>query len=135
MESATSLAPFLSTLNEIRRSQLALQHDKTLRFHRADNERVIAYSKTVPGAVDPSDGLAAAPVLVIVNLDDKFRQSSWLDLDLALLGLADVAAYDVNDLLTGARYRWEGGHNFVMLDPDVTPAHIFRIEPAAAATS
>ncbi len=134
IDSAASLAPFLSTLNEIRHSQLALQYDRTLRFHHTDNDAVMAYSKTVPERCEPAEGLSAAPVLVIANLDDKYRQSAWVDLDLGAIGIADGASYDVNDLLTGARYTWSGPHNFVMLDPDVTPAHIFRIEASPGGT-
>jgi starch synthase (maltosyl-transferring) len=127
LDATNSLAPFLSTLNTIRHEQVALQFNRTLWFHHTDNDAIMAYSKTAPGAVD---GLPGAPILVIANLDDKYRQSAWVDLDLGALGLTDGAAYDVNDLLTGARYTWSGPHNFVMLDPDVTPAHIFRVEPS-----
>ena len=31
------------------------------------------------------------------------------------------------DLLTDARYLWRGRHNYVELDPNVCPAHIFRV--------
>jgi starch synthase (maltosyl-transferring) len=133
LDATNSLAPFLATLNAVRHEQRALQYDRTLRFHRTDNDAVMAYSKTVPGPAAP--GMSEAPILVIVNLDDKYRQSAWVDLDLSALGVVDGAAYDVNDLLTGARYTWNGSHNFVMLDPDVTPAHIFRIESSIGVTS
>ncbi|HEX3705101.1 MAG TPA: alpha-1,4-glucan--maltose-1-phosphate maltosyltransferase [Mycobacteriales bacterium] len=134
LDAVGSLAPFLATLNELRHQQRALQHDRTLRFHQADNDAVMAYSKTVPDRAEPLEGLSGAPILVVVNLDDRFRQSTWIELDLAALGVADGTEYDVNDLLTGARYRWTGPRNFVILDPDVTPAHIFRVEPALGAT-
>ncbi|HEX3900806.1 MAG TPA: alpha-1,4-glucan--maltose-1-phosphate maltosyltransferase [Mycobacteriales bacterium] len=130
LDAPTSLAPFLSTLNRIRHEQLALQHDRTLQFHATDSDLLIAYSKTTPAGLEAAGTLAGAPVLVIVNLDDRYRQSAWVDLDLAALGIADGAAYDVHDLLTGSRYRWNGHRSFVILDPNVTPAHIFRIEPA-----
>jgi starch synthase (maltosyl-transferring) len=71
----------------------------------------------------------------VVNLDDRNRQSSWIDLDLSALGIADGAAYRVEDLLTGAKYEWSGPHNFVILDPDVTPAHLFRVTPAPGTTA
>ena len=38
---------------------------------------------------------------------------------------ADV--YQVHDLLTDARYLWRGGRNYVELNPQVQPAHIFRV--------
>jgi starch synthase (maltosyl-transferring) len=133
LDAPTSLAPFLSTLNRIRHEQVALQHNRTLRFHPTDSEHLIAYSKTVPSGSALAGTLADAPIVVIVNLDDRYRQSAWVELDLAALGIADGAAYDVHDLLTGSRYTWNGPRSFVILDPNVTPAHIFRIEPAAAA--
>ena len=35
--------------------------------------------------------------------------------------------YQVHDLLTDARYTWRGSRNYVELDPDTQPAHIFRL--------
>ena len=133
LDASNSLAPFLSALNTIRHEQLALQYDRTLRFHHTDSDAVMAYSKTVPGP--PGAGPSRAPLLVVTNLDDKYRQSAWLAVELGALGLMEDATYDVNDLLTGARYTWNGPRNFVILDPDVTPAHIFRIEPPQAVTA
>jgi len=33
----------------------------------------------------------------------------------------------MHDLLTGARYLWTGSRNFVRLDPNGAPAHVFRL--------
>ena len=33
----------------------------------------------------------------------------------------------MHDLLTGARYLWQGARNFVQLDPARAPAHVFRV--------
>jgi starch synthase (maltosyl-transferring) len=33
----------------------------------------------------------------------------------------------MHDLLTGARYLWNGRRNFVSLDPARVPAHVFRV--------
>ena len=35
--------------------------------------------------------------------------------------------YQVEDLLSGAAYLWEGSRNYVELDPEVCPAHVFRV--------
>ena len=35
--------------------------------------------------------------------------------------------YQVHDLIGDARYLWHGESNFVQLDPQTTPAHIFRV--------
>jgi len=33
----------------------------------------------------------------------------------------------MHDLLTGARFLWQGARNFVRLDPQRVPAHVFRL--------
>jgi starch synthase (maltosyl-transferring) len=40
----------------------------------------------------------------------------------------------VHDLLSDARYTWQGGRNFVQLDPNVVPAHVFRLRRRAGAS-
>jgi len=128
LDEPRSIAPFISKVNAIRHQQIALQHDRTLTFHHADNEALMVYSKTAPPSNKLHDGPAAAPILVVANLDDRYAQSGWIDLDLSALGLDSSRGYAVHDLLADVRYRWEGPHNFVLLDPEVTPGHIFRIE-------
>jgi starch synthase (maltosyl-transferring) len=48
-------------------------------------------------------------------------------LDLQALGLESSPAFQVHDLLTGARYLWEGSLNYVELGPSGAPAHILRV--------
>jgi starch synthase (maltosyl-transferring) len=43
------------------------------------------------------------------------------------LGVDQKKPYQVHDLLTGARYLWTGSRNYVEIDPQVVPAHIFRL--------
>jgi len=35
--------------------------------------------------------------------------------------------YQMHDLLTGARFLWKGPRNYVELNPQYAPAHIFRL--------
>jgi starch synthase (maltosyl-transferring) len=114
-----SLAAFIARINRIRRENAPLQSDRGLRFHPIDNESLIAYSKT------SADG--AESVLVVVNLDPSHAQAGWLDLDLAALGLPGERTFQAHDLLSGARFLWQGPRNFVALDPQTMPAHVFRI--------
>ncbi|HWB67403.1 MAG TPA: alpha-1,4-glucan--maltose-1-phosphate maltosyltransferase [Mycobacteriales bacterium] len=131
LDAADSLAPLLERLNRIRRDHAALQHDRTLTFHRIDNDQLIAYSKSVPAGVEDIGTADGAPVLVVVNLDPAYQQSGWVELDLAALGVDGERGYVVHDLLNGGCYRWEGSRNFVMLDPEVTPGHVFQVQPAS----
>ena len=60
-------------------------------------------------------------------LDAHYRQSGWLQLDLGALGMEQNATFQVHDLMSDARYLWQGARAFVELDPKVMPAHIFRV--------
>lgn len=119
-ERPDSLAPFIAALNRIRRANPALQRDDSLAFLPIDNEQIIAYAKATP---DLSNVIVCA-----VNLDPHHVQSGWLALDPAAFGLADGQPYQMHDLLTGARYLWHGARNFVSLDPQRCPVHVFRLQ-------
>ncbi len=114
-----SLAPVIARVNRIRREHPALQSMGNLWFHHIDNDMLLVFSKTAPDLADA--------ILVVVNLDPTWTQSGWVDLSLPRLGLAPTELYQVQDLLTDARYVWQGAHNYVELDPAVLPAHVFRI--------
>jgi len=142
LERPDSLAEFVARVNRIRRENPALHRDATLRFHHVDNPQLLCYSKTflVEEPRYYGAGPAHAPrdpntVLVVVNLDHRFVQSGWLQLDLGRLGLDPGQPFVVHDLLTDAHYRWADNPHYVQLDPDVVPAHIFRVhrpdDPAA----
>ncbi len=115
-----SLAPLMARLNAARRAHPALQRNDTLRFHATDNDQLIAYSKT--------SGDDA--VLVVVNLDPRYPQSGWVQL--GQFGGGSGEPIEVHDLLTDARYRWEGTQSFVILDPAAMPAHVLAIERETA---
>ena len=112
-----SLADLIARLNGARRENRALQSDWSLHFHRIDNEAMLCYSKTWGDNV----------VLVLINLDPHHVQAGWTALDLDVLGLDDAQPYQMHEVLSGARYLWQGARNFVQLDPHRAPAHVFRL--------
>jgi starch synthase (maltosyl-transferring) len=114
-----SLKDLIARVNQIRRNNPALQSDRHLQFHPIDNEQLLCYSKHT------SDGANA--VLVVVNLDPHHSHAGWMELSFDDLGLDPRQPYQVHDLLSGARYLWQGARNYVELNPQVMPAHIFRI--------
>ena len=116
---ADSLRPFVAAVNRIRRENPALRTDWRLRFFDTDNDQLIAYCKT-------TEDLENA-VVCIVNLDPHHAHSGWVTLDLDMLGIDAGSQYQMHDLLTGARYRWTGPRNFVKIDPQRVPAHVFRV--------
>jgi len=114
-----SLRSLISRVNQIRRENPAFRANHNLRFHDVDNEQIIAYSKS------SADGLNE--VLVVVNLDPHHKQSGFITLPLEELGLDPRQPYQAHDLLTDARYLWHGARNYVELNPQTVPAHIFVI--------
>jgi starch synthase (maltosyl-transferring) len=113
------LGGFIARVNAARRENEALRFDWRLRFHYVDNDQLICYSKTT---ADRSNAM-----LMVVNLDPRQRQSGWTGLDLAELGVDPAETFQAHDLLTGARYLWHGSRNYVELDPQICPAHLFRL--------
>jgi starch synthase (maltosyl-transferring) len=125
-KSRDSLSEFIGHLNRIRREHVALQFNDTLTFQRVDNDQLIAYAKT-RGKAPESD-----VVVAVVNLDHYYPQSGFVELDLSSLGVDVQRPYVMHDLLTDARYTWEGSHNFVRLDPADVPCHVFSLEQPPA---
>jgi hypothetical protein len=110
---------FLRELNRARRENPALQLYENLRFHHADHDGVLVFSKATPDFRNR--------ILVIININPHGAASSMVHLDLGALGLAPDALYRVEDLLHGTTYEWRGAHNYVSLDPRATFMHLFRV--------
>jgi starch synthase (maltosyl-transferring) len=119
LERADSLRAYIAAFNRIRRENPALQADTSLRFLPTDNDQLIAYAKQTP------DG--ANQIVCVVNLSPHHTHGGWVELDLAALGIEPGHPYQMHDLLSGARYAWNGPRNFVQLDPQRSPAHVFRV--------
>ena len=119
LDAPHSLRPLIARVNRIRRGNVALQSNGSLRFHPVDNDQLICYSKR------SNDG--ANTIIVVVNLDPHHTQAGMVDLRLGQLGLDAEQTYQVHDLLSDARYTWSGARNYVELDPRVVPAHVFRV--------
>jgi starch synthase (maltosyl-transferring) len=117
--SPDSLSGFIGRINQIRRENTALQFGDSLQFHQIDNDRLLAYSKRRP------DGSNA--ILTVVNLDPHHVQSGWLEVPLQDFDLSPNDGWQVHDLISDARYLWYGATNFVSLNPQACPAHLFRI--------
>jgi starch synthase (maltosyl-transferring) len=66
-------------------------------------------------------------IIVVVNLDPTRPQSSYVQIPMKDFGPTDSEVFQVHDLLTDMRYLWRGDQNYVELDPQVQPAHIFRV--------
>jgi starch synthase (maltosyl-transferring) len=118
LDAPDSLREMITLVNEIRHENLALQSDRGLRFHTTENENLIAYTKSTTDLADV--------VLTVVNLDPHHTQAGMVTLPLKDLGLETDKSYQAHELLSGARYMWNGTRNYVEINPHAAPAQIFR---------
>jgi starch synthase (maltosyl-transferring) len=132
---ADNIREYITRINRIRRENPALQHDRSLRFHGADNDRIMVYSKWSHGDGSPytyryleeRPGDDGNLILVVVNLDPKHTQASMIHLPLDEWGIQPGDSFEVHDLISNARYVWRDWSNYVELNPHAFPAHIFRL--------
>lgn len=114
-----NIKDFITRLNRIRKDNRALHELRNLRFHTAENDHVLFFSKVT----EARDNL----ILVVVTLDFWQPRNAVLHVPLELLGCTSDETYQVHDLLTDERYLWSGSRNYVELDPHTKPAHVFRV--------
>jgi starch synthase (maltosyl-transferring) len=114
-----NIKDWITRLNEIRRTNRSLRFYDNLRFYDADNEAIICYAKMTAAR----DNI----ILVVINLDPHRKQHSFIDVPIDQFGSMEGDTYQVHDLLSEARYIWHGRRNYIELDPEIQPAHIFRI--------
>ena len=114
-----NIKEYVTKLNFIRKENRAFHEYANLRFHDAENDNVLFYSKTTPA----KDSL----ILCAVTVDIHHAQTAFVYVPLDDFGIGHHETYQVEDLLTGERFLWTGARNFVSLNPHTRPAHIFRV--------
>ena len=114
-----SLAPYITKLNRVRREHPALQLYDDVTFHQTDDDQLLVYSKATADR--------SSCVIVCVNLDPHAPHWSWVELDVAALGVSEDEEYDVVDQLTGEKWSWKGARAWIRLDPAIEPCHLFAI--------
>ena len=114
-----NIKDWIARINQIRKQNRALQIFTNLRFYPADNAAILFYGKMTPAR----DNI----ILVVVNLDPFRKQNSFIHVPIEEFGQMESDEYQVHDLLSDARYTWRGRQNYVELDPEIQPAHIFLV--------
>ncbi|MGA7147358.1 MAG: maltotransferase domain-containing protein [Microbacterium sp.] len=125
VERGDSLAPFLTRLNEIRRSHPALGQLRNLSIHWSDDDAILVYVKHLDAALSPTG--RSDTIIVVVNTDPHSVRQTMVHLDTRVWGVEPGDPYDVEDLVTGAQWTWSD-HNFVMLDAFTEPVHILHVK-------
>jgi len=114
------IRPVVERINRIRRTNPSLQSTRNIELYPIDNEALLCYGKTTEDRSNMT--------IVVVNLDPHHRQSGWVRLPLARLGIDARTPFLAHDLLTDDKYIWQGELNYVELDPQVMPGHILRVQ-------
>src|SRR5579864_385945 len=114
-----NIKEWITRLNQIRHENRALHFYDNLRFYRADNDAILFYGKMTAAR----DNI----ILVVVNLDPHRKQHSYVYVPVDEFGSMEGDVFQVHDLLSDSRYIWHGRRNYVELDPEVQPAHVFRV--------
>lgn len=115
-----NIRDFITRLNRVRRDNPALHDFLNLRFHPAHDDAVVFYSKKTSNL----DNI----VWVAVNLDPYGVREADIELPLHDLHLDGHASVEVEDLLSGARFQWQGQRQRIRLPPE-GPCAVWRITP------
>ncbi len=110
----------ITRLNQIRRSNAALQTHLGVEFLPASNDQVLYFLKKAP------DGNA---ILAAISLDPFNTQGADIELPLSQFGLPDDADLAAEDLMREHKFVWHGKNQFVALNPQEQPFCIWRIQP------
>jgi starch synthase (maltosyl-transferring) len=108
------MLPFVERFNAIRRAHPALQQLTNLRFLDTENEALVAFAKRHGDDT----------VIAIVNVDPHHAQEG---VTIVPYELGLPPAFAVTDLLSGERFDWQLGRNYVRLDPRFRVAHLFTV--------
>jgi starch synthase (maltosyl-transferring) len=107
------LLPLVQRLNEVRRVNPALQRLDNITFIDTANDALLGYVKRTDSST----------IITVVNIDPHWSQEGVAVLP-ADLGLPP--SVPVFDLLSGDRFDWRLGRNYVRLDPG--KSHVLRVE-------
>ncbi len=118
-EAGESLAPYITTLNKVRRELAPLQDLRSLRFHHTDDPAIIAYSKRVGTEI----------TLVACTLDPQNVHETTVWWDMPALGMDWSDRFIAHDHVTGQTFTW-GQATYVRFDPDFTVGHIVEVRPS-----
>lgn len=114
------LTEMITKVNQVRKENPALQTTWNIHFTRTDNDHLMSYVKYN----DDKSNI----VWCIASFDVEYKQSGFIEVPKALLGIERNVNLKVTDLLTGEVFHWFNEWNYVELNPDKYPAHVLLVE-------
>ncbi len=112
-----NIKPEIARINAIRRDNPALHDWRNCRFHQADDDAVIFFSKNKGNNT----------ILVAVNLDPFEVKETTLRFPIGDFGLTEGETFECEELLSGQKHLWRGDAHSVRLDPHTNPAAVYRV--------
>jgi starch synthase (maltosyl-transferring) len=113
----TTLAPFITQLNDIRRAHPALQQLRDVTFHRTDSDAMVCFSKRSGDDI----------VIVIVTVDPAIPREGGVHFTMPALGLDWQDSFTARDELSGETMTLQE-HNSFALDPHGRCGHILTVK-------
>jgi starch synthase (maltosyl-transferring) len=117
---ANRMTDIIALVNKARKENAALHSTWNIQFCAIENPNLIAYLK----ATDDLSNL----ILVVVNLDPHQKHSGYVQLPAYRLGLGKNINVKLRDLITEENYTWTQEWNYVELEPNKMPFHLFKLE-------
>ncbi len=114
------MTDILTLLNKVRNENAALQSTWNLHFCAIENPNLIAYLKA-------TDDLSNV-IMVVVNLDQHGKQAGYIQVPREQLQLGSKINLKLHDLITDETYTWTQEWNYVELEPNKMPFHLFKVE-------
>jgi starch synthase (maltosyl-transferring) len=113
------MTDIMSLLNKIRKQNQALHSTWNTQFCAIENNQIVAYLK----ATDDLSNI----ILVVVNLDPNNGQNGYIQLPKEKLRIGNKINVKLHDLITDEYYTWTQEWNFVDLNPNKMPFHLFKL--------
>ena len=108
--------------NRFRRNNPALQGFLNLRFLDCANPNILAYAKISADRTNI--------VIIIVNIDPHSAHEETVELPLGEFGLTARSEFSLEEAFTRRAVSCRGPHQRFHLDPETSPALVFRLLPA-----
>ncbi|MFZ0390160.1 MAG: alpha-1,4-glucan--maltose-1-phosphate maltosyltransferase [Calditrichia bacterium] len=115
-----NLQRLMTRFNQIRRENPALQTTWNIEFLETQDKYLLYFMKTTE---DLSNIL-----LVVVNMDPFYTHAENLRIPLEKLKMSADQSFLVQELLSERQSIWQGARNYVELNPEHSPAAIFRVD-------
>jgi len=114
------LTEVITQVNQIRKENPALQDTYNIHFSNTDNEMLMSYIKLTDDFTNV--------IWCVASFDENNTQSGWVEVPRDVLHLTGPFSLELTDLLTEKTYEWKNDWNFVQLNPDEYPMHIFQVK-------